>query len=194
MPTTLPVSAVSSSYTAPAEWTNGVPPDAWVAERTYRDKKPLPALAPGTWTLDEQRQRAILALYAEVCSGWRTLTDVRFKLLGLLPIVSVAVLITLLSHTRGTDALAPGERTAVAALGLLFTGAVRLYDLRNTDLYNDLVGRGRQIESELGIHTGHFRGRPDSRGIIQHDIAIGAVYSLSALGWLFAAVQPWLGR
>jgi hypothetical protein len=63
---------------------------------------------------------------------------VRFKLLGLLTIVSVAVLITLVSKSHGADALAPAERTGIALLGLLFTGAIRLYDLRNTDLYNDL--------------------------------------------------------
>jgi hypothetical protein len=135
----------------------------------------------------------LLALYGEVCGGWRTLTDVRFKLLGLLPIVSVAVLITLLSAAHGPEALSPTERTGVAILGLLFTGAVRLYDLRNTDLYNDLVGRGRQIEAELGIHTGHFRGRPNSRGWIQHDVAVWAVYAVSVLGWLIAALQPWVG-
>jgi hypothetical protein len=163
-----------------------------LAERTYEDKKPLPALTSEAWQLDPERQAVLLALYGEVCSGWRTLTDVRFKLLGLLPIVSVAVLITLLSASHGSDALRPAERTGVAILGLLLTGAVRLYDLRNSDLYNDLVGRGRQIEAELGIHTGHFRGRPNSRGWIQHDVAVRAVYGLSALAWLLAALQPWI--
>jgi hypothetical protein len=187
-----PVRGTPKQYQPPSAWTNGVPPDNWLAERTYEDKKPLPALTSEAWQLDPERQAVLLALYGEVCSGWRTLTDVRFKLLGLLPIVSVAVLITLLSASHGSDALRPAERTGVAILGLLLTGAVRLYDLRNSDLYNDLVGRGRQIEAELGIHTGHFRGRPNSRGWIQHDVAVRAVYGLSALAWLLAALQPWI--
>jgi hypothetical protein len=180
-----------TAYTPPKNWSNGLPPACWTANRTYADTKPLPAVPVPFQPPDPQRQTVLLALYGEVCSGWRTLTDVRFKLLGLLPIVSVAVLITLLSKSRGTDALSPRERTAIAILGLLMTVAVRLYDLRNNDLYNDLVGRGRQIEGELGIHTGHFRGRPDSRGWIKHDVAIGAVYKLSALAWMGAAAQPW---
>jgi len=181
-----------TQYQSPSAWLNGVPPEDWMAERTYEDKKPLPALRSPSSQLTPERQAVLLALYAEVCGGWRTLTDVRFKLLGLLPIVSVAVLITLLSASHGSGALAPVERTAVAILGLLLTAAIRLYDLRNTDLYNDLVGRGRQIEAELGIHTGHFRGRPNSRGWIQHDVAVRAVYALSALAWLLAALQPWV--
>ena len=182
-----------TQYRTPSTWANGVPPADWLGERTYEDNKPLPALASPSWQIASERQGVLLALYGEVCGGWRTLTDVRFKLLGLLPVVSVAVLITLLSASHGPAALFPADRTAVAILGLLFTGALRLYDLRNTDLYNDLVGRGRQIEAELGIHTGHFRGRPNSRGWIQHDVAVRAVYVLSALAWLLAALQPWIG-
>jgi hypothetical protein len=191
-------SSISSStahatrYSPPSAWTNGVPPAEWLDGRTYEDKKPLPALTSPSWQLEPQRQAVLLALYGEVCSGWRTLTDVRFKLLGLLPIVSVAVLITLLSAGHGQSALTGPERSGVALLGLLLTGAVRLYDLRNTDLYNDLVGRGRQIEAELGVHTGFFPGRPKSRGWAQHDTAIRAVYLLSALAWIVAGVQPWV--
>jgi hypothetical protein len=181
-----------AKYQPPSAWTNGKPPEDWRTERTYEDNKPLPALISPDWQLSPERQAVLLALYAEVCGGWRTLTDVRFRLLGLLPIVSVAVLITLFSASHGPAAMSPIERSGVAVLGLLLTGAVRLYDLRNTALYNDLVGRGRQIEAELGIDTGHFRGRPNSRGWIQHDFAVLAVYVLSALAWLFAALQPWI--
>ncbi|MGI9076016.1 MAG: hypothetical protein ACR2G6_01660 [Gemmatimonadaceae bacterium] len=188
-----PVPEAVTRFQPPEAWKGGVPPENWLAERTYEDKKPLPALKCASWELDPQRQAVLLAVYGEICSGWRTLTDVRFKLLGLLPIVSVAVLITLLSASHGADSLLPADRAGIGILGLLFTGAVRLYDLRNNDLYNDLVGRGRQIEAELGVHTGHFRGRPNSRGGIQHDVAVRAVYTLSSLAWLLAALQPWIG-
>ena len=193
MSTTGPTSQENDGqYQPPKEWTNGVPPIDWLKGRTYKDKKPFPALASPFSPITPEQQAVLLALYGEVCAGWRTLTDVRFKLLGLLPIVSVAVLITLLSASHGRAALPPAEITGVAILGLLLTAAVRLYDLRNTDLYNDLVGRGRQIEAELGIHTGHFRGRPNSRGWIQHDVAVRAVYGLSTLAWILAALQPWV--
>ena len=180
-------------YSPPSEWSGGLPPDGWVVGRTFADQNPLPALSPGASRLDPERQAVLLALYGEVCSGWRMLTEVRFKLLGLLPVVSVAVLITLLSSTRGPTALHPIEMTAVAVLGLLLTIAVWLYDRRNTMLYNDLVGRGRQIEGELGIYVGHFRGRPDARGLVKHDVAMRTVYTLSAIAWALAAVQPWIG-
>ena len=181
-----------TQYVVPKEWENGLPPEKWLAERTYVDKKPLAALISPRWALDPQRQAVLLALYGEVCGGWRTLTDVRFKLLGLLPVVSLAAITTLVSSSRGQYPLSALEISAIAVLALLFTCAVRLYDLRNTMLYSDLVGRGRQIEAELGIHTGHFRGRPDSKGVIQHDTAINAVYNLATLAWALAALQPWV--
>ena len=63
----------------------------------------------------------LLALYAEVCKGWRTLTDVRFKLLGLMPIVSVAVLITLLSKGGPGSSLGPLAQAIIALFGLSVT-------------------------------------------------------------------------
>src|SRR5215210_835383 len=43
----------------------------------------------------QQQQDVLLRLYGEICGTWRQLTDVRFKLLALVPAVSVFVLIAL---------------------------------------------------------------------------------------------------
>ena len=180
------------AYIQPNEWKRGAPPEEWLRDRTYRDKKPLPALASKEWELPQQRQDVLLSLYSEVCNGWRTLTDVRFKLLGLVPIVSVTVAITLLSRGEVGKGMRPIEKIGVAVFGLLITIAIRLYDLRNTHLYDDLVGRGRQIEAELGIHTGHFVGRPKSTNFfIQHDTAIWAIYIISMVAWVALAIAAW---
>ncbi|MCU7828867.1 MAG: hypothetical protein KZQ85_07335 [Candidatus Thiodiazotropha sp. (ex Myrtea sp. 'scaly one' KF741663)] len=56
----------------------------------------LPAVAEtvdGELT-DGQRQ-LLETLYAEVCTTWRALHDVRFKLLGLVPFVTVGILVFL---------------------------------------------------------------------------------------------------
>src|SRR5262245_41038779 len=182
-----------SAYIKPKGQLRRVPPKSWLKGRRYRDAKPLPALQPQDRYLSERRQAVLLALYAEVCNGWRSLTDVRFKLLGLVPIISMTVAITLLSRGELAKGMQPIEKTGIALFGLFITLAVRLYDLRNTQLYNDLVGRGRQIEAELGIHTGNFRGRPESTNkLVKHDTAIWAIYILSIIGWLLIVAAPWL--
>ncbi|HLO32683.1 MAG TPA: hypothetical protein VK249_26285, partial [Anaerolineales bacterium] len=101
-----------------------------------------------------QRQEILFTLYREVCSGWRILTDVRFKLLGLIPVVSGVVLFSLLSNKAdGPTSLA---RMGIALFGLLITIALFVYEKRNSELYDDLISRGRKIEEELGVDTGIF--------------------------------------
>ncbi|MCU7807398.1 MAG: hypothetical protein KZQ73_05960 [Candidatus Thiodiazotropha sp. (ex Semelilucina semeliformis)] len=66
----------------------------------------LPAVAEtvdGELT-DGQRQ-LLETLYAEVCTAWRTLHDVRFKLLGLVPFVTVGILVFLLPEGESTRQL-----------------------------------------------------------------------------------------
>src|SRR5688572_18294402 len=129
------------------------------------------------------QQDILFTLYREVCSGWRMLTDVRFKLLGFIPVVSGVVLFSLLSNkSDGPSALA---RMGIALFGLLITIALFVYEKRNSELYDDLISRGRKIEEELGVDTGLFRGRrsPSSR-FIKHDIAINLIYGASMGAWL----------
>lgn len=140
------------------------------------------------------RQDVLLVLYGEVCNSWRTLTDVRFKLLGFVPTISVVVLISLLSGDEPTKGLTPITRMAIGLFGLLVTFALFVYELRNSELYDDLVSRGRRIEQELGIDTGQFLGRRDPRNwLIKHDVAINLIYGTAVAGWLFALLAIWLG-
>jgi hypothetical protein len=171
---------------------NGDPPVDWMSGRRYMDRRPLPALVHREWDLAPWRQEILLALYGEVCTASRALSDRRFTLLGLVPIVSLALVVTLISAGGG---LGPAAQSALGVLGAFLVIAVRLYDLRTSQLGNDLVGRGRQIETELGIHTGQFRGRTEPRHwLLDHDTAVWLVYTLSTLCWVLAAVAPWLTR
>jgi hypothetical protein len=127
---------------------------------------------------------ALLALYAEVCASWRALVDVRFKLLGFVPAVSGVALAALLNHHRL-------DRTAgvgVAVYGFAVTFALFVYDQRNSQLHDELISRGRRIELELGVDVGQFRGRPDPWKFVEHDLAVVAVYVVTLLAWVFAAV------
>lgn len=155
-------------------------------------------------------------LYSELSNNWRQLTDVRFKLLALVPAVSLLVLVGLLGpDTTRQDRIDPasGEiiettittkqsldplvKFVIAALGLAVTSGLYIYEIRNSDLYNDLTSRGRAIEKELGVDTGIFLGRPSPEKkllwiipgktfLIQHSLAIQAIYWSSILGWILA--------
>ena len=171
-------------------WDNNDIMQSYMNGRRYSDKVRLPALRLEEWGMDDGRREVLLGLYGEVCGGWKQLTDVRFKLLGLLPIVTLTVIINLLSPGRTGEGLKSEEKLGIAILGFLLTVCVWLYDRRNTSIYNDLIGRGREIETELGIHTGIFRGRPDPPNwFVQHDKPLFSIYVLSMLAWILTAAR-----
>ncbi|HEX9989020.1 MAG TPA: hypothetical protein VGE45_11160 [Chloroflexia bacterium] len=154
-------------------------------------------------------------LYTELSNNWRQLTDVRFKLLALVPTVSLFLLVGLLSpDTTRQDKIDPASskivettitkqpinplvKIAIAFLGLSITGGLYIYEIRNSDLYNDLTSRARRIETELKVDTGIFRGRPEPEKkllgiipgnafVIEHSLAINIIYWASILGWILA--------
>jgi Putative peptidoglycan binding domain len=126
----------------------------------------------------------LLALYSEICNNFRMLTDVRFKLLGLVPTVSIAVLISLLSQ-KPDEKLSRYSQLGISTFGLLITLGIRIYDQRNTELYKDLIHKGRRIEEELGINIGQFRGRiQPSMSWFNHDTSINIIYYTAIGGWI----------
>jgi hypothetical protein len=167
----------------------------WAGQQLNRHYKvsKLPVLLTEQRPLSTEEQTLLMGLYTEICNSWRKLTDVRFKLLGLVPVVSGFFLIRALS---GGD-LSSDIRVGIAVFGLIVTLALWAYEVRNSQLYDDLISRGRRIEAELGVNTGHFRGRLESssryllgplRVRIQHDTAINLIYGTSVGGWLLALI------
>jgi hypothetical protein len=123
------------------------------------------------------------------------LADVRFKLLALLPIASGTALVLVPSH------LGPPETLAVGVLGLLATAGLLLYDQRNSQIYNSLLGRLNLIEESLRLPPlredkqvgGAFIDRPGGRqrrkllGLIpaHHGLGLDLIYSASTAAWIF---------
>lgn len=144
-------------------------------------------------TLENPKERAedLKFLYTQVCTSWRQLVEVRFKLLGLLPAVSLAVIVSLLNAEKMDNT----AKAFVCLIGLIFTIALRIYDLRNTSLHDDLISRGRKIEEELVILNGQFLGRlkPKDKKVlgflkIQHDTALTIIYYTVMAVWLMMGI------
>lgn len=128
----------------------------------------------------------LLSIYGQTCDTWRMLVDVRFKLFALVPTASLLSLATVFGGGDATNILSPPIRLLFATLGLAVTVGLLIYELRNSQLHNDLISRGRKIEDELGIHTGIFRGRLGPRGILKHDNATRLIYGAALLAWCAA--------
>lgn len=153
----------------------------------YDDPAKRKVLVDLDQTPSETERRVLLAMHGEVVASWRDLHDVRFKLLGLLPLVTVGVL----SLDPGKVVSLPGAALGLVAtlLGLLVSIGLAIYDRRNSQLYNDLISRGRRIEAELGLGSGVFMARPRQwNRFISHGTATRLIYRSVMLAWAAALV------
>jgi hypothetical protein len=135
--------------------------------------------------MDDHRREALLKEYGEVSSNFRLLTDIRFKLLALLPIASAAAAVF-----KGDS---PGF-VVLSLFGLAATIGLVTYNSRNDQLYDELVGRAASIERTLGLADGAFANRPRPWFTIcllgfswkvDHRTGIGTIYAASVALWLF---------
>lgn len=111
--------------------------------------------------VDEQKARreSLLAEYSEVAANFRLLTDIRFKLLALLPVASGAAW-ALLSAGASRNGASEVRALILSLFGLLITIGLATYNDRNDQLYDTLVGRAASIEWQLGLYDGAFANRP----------------------------------
>jgi hypothetical protein len=209
--------------------TNSAPDERWPGPtpedrrgRQYECSK-LPILSNSPEAGDKKISPDLLRLeLGEASAAWRMLTDVRFKLLALLPPISALALTAIVSPTGILEGADRPVRVAAAVFGFLVTLGLRIYDRRNDDLYDDLISRARRAEFELGIDTGVFRGRKKSRplwngrtihrrlvplarwagligqpgdpvSVVNHEIALKLVYRTVLLAWLLAGVTAAVG-
>ena len=146
--------------------------------------------------MDDHRREALLKEYGEVSSNFRTLTDVRFRLLTLLPIAAAA------------GALLKGETLAAGSFafnlfGFAATIGLITYNARNDQLYDELVGRAAAIERSLGLPDGAFANRPrpwltihvpavDRKWKVDHRTGVAVIYGASVALWLFGLLAQML--
>jgi len=126
--------------------------------------------------------------YKEIHSYWRTLTDIRFKLLAFVPTVA-GLGVTFIPKTTE-----PLEAFTIGLLGFIATLGITFYDQRNSELYNAVINIAPFLEEKMKFEGGTFLSRPDPGrkffGILMwHDRALAMVYA-SALGaWLFIIIS-----
>ncbi|MDD7942955.1 hypothetical protein PHK61_31570 [Actinomycetospora lutea] len=142
--------------------------------------------------MDDGRRESLLKEYGEVCGNFRLLTDIRFKLLALLPIAAAAA-----STLRGD---APNAASfALSLFGLAATTGLIVYNIRNDQIYDQLVARAATIERSLGLPDGGFANRPRAwrtvkilrkEHTINHGTGVYVIYFASIVLWLTGVLAP----
>jgi hypothetical protein len=130
--------------------------------------------------------------YQQTTDLLRTLSDVRFKLLALVPTLS-GTAIAILGHPSSA-----AELLGVGLLGLIATLGILLYELRNTQLYDYATRRAQHDEQALGLPSirgnspgGLFSERPERTlrlfGVapVDRDRGLVLVYSAALAGWSY---------
>ena len=144
--------------------------------------------------MDDNRD-SLLKEYGEVSSNFRTLTDIRFKLLGLMPVATVVAAIA----AAAKEQVLGGLGFVVSLFGLAVVLGLITYSVRNDQLYDELVGRAADIERSLGILDGSFGFRPRawlrlSLGpldwTLNHGNALALIYGATVVVWATGVIAP----
>jgi hypothetical protein len=145
-----------------------------------------------------ERRAALMAEYAEVNNNFRMLTNIRFKLLAVLPLAPAAAAILTAAGSGGGSNRSVDARAVVLSLfGLLVTAGLASYNARNDQIYLWHVDRAAAIERELGIPDGSFANRPNAwfavslaawRWHVGHVTSVTIIYLSSIALWLLVGL------
>jgi hypothetical protein len=151
---------------------------------------------------------ALLNVYDEICKSHQAIDEFRMKLLGLLPLASLAGIFILgrsdltSSQPGSASSSAPNQLVAfIAIFAALFTLALFVYEIRGILRCSNLVKKGSAIEKTLRV-SGQFSNCEDESDKAKHDkrhavfnaiVAACFIYSLVFAAWLFLALHNGFG-
>jgi hypothetical protein len=122
--------------------------------------------------------------YDRAVAIFRDLTDIRFKLLALVPTLAGAA-VGLLKGSQAAVTL-----LAVGLLGLSATLGVLVYELRNSEIRRGAAKRIGELEREL-LHAplvaSRHKGAPRLFGLLplEHSLGLALVYGAALAGWSY---------
>jgi hypothetical protein len=122
--------------------------------------------------------------YDRAVAIFRDLTDIRFKLLALVPTLSGAAVALLKGQQAAVTLIAVGVFGLSATLGVL------VYELRNSEIRRGAAKRIGELEREL-LHAplvaGRQKGAPRLFGLLplEHSLGLALVYGAALAGWSY---------
>jgi hypothetical protein len=145
----------------------------------------------GSYVSNERKDRQadnLRTTYAELCNSYRAIDDFRTKLLGFLPLATIAGIFVLVTDQEKMKVAQPyfwplGVFGFVITLGLFF---FELYGIKKC---THLIRAGKELEKELDVDGGQFRKRPQGvAGLINEPLASGVIYPAVLAAWTFLAL------
>ena len=147
---------------------------------------------------DERRTDILLAAYSEVCTSYHAIDDFRTKLLGILPIASLAGILLLGKDNLFQDGSSSQKLIGFASFfAAAFTLSLFLFEIRGILRCHHLIQRGVQLETALQV-KGQFyvcsrqhdeAAQSKIEKVFNAKVAASAVYSLVFAAWLFLALK-----
>ncbi len=125
-------------------------------------------------------------LYAETCTNIRATDEISFKLMGFVPLVSGAALLTLFLKEKIPSEKAPLV-VALALFAALITLGLFRWELRNIQTCSCLRRRAEALEEAL-VKTSGAPGQPKPPLRIGKTEAEKSIYSITILAWLIMPV------
>ncbi|MFN2456128.1 MAG: hypothetical protein ABR577_18140 [Pyrinomonadaceae bacterium] len=151
---------------------------------------------------DENQNKALLAVYSEVCKSYHAIDDFRTKLLGFLPLTSIAG-IFLLDPSKMLSPQSPISHE-LFGFAAIFAAALTLalfsYEVRGMQRTSHLVNEGKHLEEMLGIGHGLFHVCVEEHNnalvvpkVFNAKILASVIYSVVFAAWLFIALRLGFG-
>ncbi|HYM77565.1 MAG TPA: hypothetical protein VE377_16455 [Candidatus Dormibacteraeota bacterium] len=136
--------------------------------------------------------------YEQVSNNFRMLAETRFKLLALVPTLTGSAVYLLSKMTAGQQGADYAMVGFLSVLGFLATMGITFYDQRNSELYNLLVKRAREMERLLIPPMKNFEGRIRASRFLfgcarmKHDTGLALIYAPVLGAWFFPLVDALL--
>jgi hypothetical protein len=136
-------------------------------------------------------------MYSEICTSYRAIDDFRTKLLGFLPLASVAGVLLLSKTIPDSQIKLVGYACVFASV---FTLSLFVYELRGILRSGGLIKRGKKIEEYLHVQGQFFQCESEThaasaelrdrfRQLVNTTVASCLIYALVFAFWLFLALR-----
>ena len=131
--------------------------------------------------------------YDEISKGYHAIREIRFKLVGFLPLASSGIFLLFTSFTSHGNL---GFLLPIGCYGICVTLGLYFYEQENMKQSHDLVERGKGLETDIGIENGAFSIRDKiikaEKFIWRSSRAAAFIYVPTLLAWfLVAGVGFW---
>jgi hypothetical protein len=143
---------------------------------------------------DDKRTERLLEAYKEVCTSYHAIDEFRTKLLGVLPVASIAGILVVGKDTPFAEGALQPLIGFASFFGAAFTLGLFLFEIRGILRCHHLIERGKTLEESLAVEgqfhvCSHEHKGEGPESFFNAKVAACAVYSLVFAAWLFMAIR-----